>query len=361
MYPTNLSQPYPFDQWWVGAMSHEVGRAPMLRTLLGEPVVFYRTEAGRPVAMQGLCPHRMYPMGRGKLKGDAMECGYHGFTFDSTGACIRIPSQDHVPANFRARVYPVAERGQWIWIWMGDPERADAGLVPDPPCLFKPGWEMALSRVDTYPARYQILLDNLFDLSHLGFIHASIVGEVNEIVKEPPVITETDGIFRVTRDSKDNPYAGFGDFMFGPCRGTHYDSDVSSDYYGPCLVLSGGGFRIRADRARDGGEQYLGSLWFVHAVTPETPRSTHYFGGVSRDFNLGDEAYSRLQVDNYHAVRDQDIDALSAIEPWIDTHGNTRKELSAFQDGGAIRVRRMLAAQIEAEMQRGAASRPVRG
>lgn len=356
MYPLNLQQPYPRNQWWVGAMSHEVSRTLMQRTLLGEPVVFYRTEAGVPVAMHGLCPHRLYPMVKGKLKGDAVECGYHGFTFDCTGACTRVPSQDLIPKGFKTRVYPTVEKGQWIWVWLGDPALADPATIPDPFCLFKDGWDTALGRVDTYPARYQLLIDNLFDLSHLGFIHASIVGEVNEIVRQPPVMTETDGVFRVRRDSKDNPYPGFGDMMFGQDGSLQYDTDVSSDYYGPSLVISGGGFRQRADQSPSGAARELGSLWFLHAITPETPGSTHYFGGVCRDFRLGDEAYSKFHVENYHAVRAQDIVALSAIEPWVDGFASTARELSAFQDGGAIRVRRLLAAQIEAEMRLRAAA-----
>ena len=90
-------------------------------------------------------------------------------------------------------------------------------------------------------------------------------------------------------------------------------------------------------------------MWFLHVITPETPTSTHYFGGVSRNFRLGDEAYSQMQIHNYEAVRQQDVVALSAIEQYVDRFASTRRELSARQDAGAIRVRRLLAAQIKSE------------
>ena len=60
MYPLNVSQPYPFNQWYVGAYGHEVSRTLLQRTLLNQLVVFYRTETGEAVALQGLCPHRFF-------------------------------------------------------------------------------------------------------------------------------------------------------------------------------------------------------------------------------------------------------------------------------------------------------------
>jgi phenylpropionate dioxygenase-like ring-hydroxylating dioxygenase large terminal subunit len=76
MYPLNLPQPYPFDQWWACAYGSEIGRQLFQRTILGQPVVLYRTEAGEPVALHGLCPHRLYPLVKGRLEGDAIQCGY---------------------------------------------------------------------------------------------------------------------------------------------------------------------------------------------------------------------------------------------------------------------------------------------
>ena len=48
-------------------------RQPLARTLLNEPVVFYRTEEGDVVAMEDRCPHRRLPLSMGKLVGDKSE------------------------------------------------------------------------------------------------------------------------------------------------------------------------------------------------------------------------------------------------------------------------------------------------
>ena len=72
------------NTWYVAAWSGEVGRTCLARKILGEPVMLYRTAAGKPVALLDRCPHRLLPLSLGTLQGDTIECGYHGLTFDST-------------------------------------------------------------------------------------------------------------------------------------------------------------------------------------------------------------------------------------------------------------------------------------
>ena len=70
------------NTWYVAALSPEVGREPKAIRILGEAVVLYRTQAGAAVALEDACPHRKLPLSMGRIKGDAIECGYHGLTFD---------------------------------------------------------------------------------------------------------------------------------------------------------------------------------------------------------------------------------------------------------------------------------------
>jgi len=131
MYPLSVDQPYPREQWWVAAYSSEVERDLLARDILGEPVILYRTEAGEAVAQAGICPHRAYPLSKGRLVGDAVQCGYHGFRFGVDGQCQHVPSQTGVPQNAQLRAYPIFEQAGLIWLWTGSPGRADPGLVPD--------------------------------------------------------------------------------------------------------------------------------------------------------------------------------------------------------------------------------------
>ena len=84
------------NAWYVGAWDHEVGRQSLLRrTLLDEPVVFYRTEGGTPVALEDRCCHRGAPLTHGSVVEAGLQCGYHGLEFDTTGACVAVPGQYH--------------------------------------------------------------------------------------------------------------------------------------------------------------------------------------------------------------------------------------------------------------------------
>ena len=161
--------------WYVAAAADEIGRTPFGRMILGEPVVLFRTEDGHPVAFEDRCPHRHLPLSMGKLVGDTLQCHYHGLRFGADGRCVRIPGQDHIPKAAKAKTYPVAERYHWIWIWMGDPALADPAAIPDFHWLDDPEWGAKSSYLDV-DANWQLIVDNLLDLTHLAFVHETTIG-----------------------------------------------------------------------------------------------------------------------------------------------------------------------------------------
>src|SRR6516162_7413696 len=98
------------NYWYAAAWSSEITHDLLGRILLNEPVVFFRTRSGPIAAIQDRCPHRGFPLSRGRLVDDSLECGYHGMTFDCAGRCVRIPGQAKIPAAAHLRTYPVVER-----------------------------------------------------------------------------------------------------------------------------------------------------------------------------------------------------------------------------------------------------------
>jgi phenylpropionate dioxygenase-like ring-hydroxylating dioxygenase large terminal subunit len=76
------------NYWYVAAYDHEIGRRPLGRIILGEPIVFYRLEDGTPVALEDRCAHRHLPLSMGTLVGDTLQCHYHGLRYDKTGTCV---------------------------------------------------------------------------------------------------------------------------------------------------------------------------------------------------------------------------------------------------------------------------------
>src|SRR5688500_16625462 len=98
---------YPKNFWYVGAMKHEVGRQLLARTLLEQPVVFFRRNEGSVAALADRCSHRRVSLSLGRLIGDEVQCGYHGLTFAGDGSCTSIPGQSRVPPSACVRSYPV--------------------------------------------------------------------------------------------------------------------------------------------------------------------------------------------------------------------------------------------------------------
>jgi vanillate O-demethylase monooxygenase subunit len=118
--------------WYVAAWDHElIDGAKLARTILEQPVVLYRGESGRVMAMEDRCCHRGAPLSMGRIEGDCIRCMYHGMKFDPSGKCIQIPGQDVIPARLGVRSFPIVQRDHLVWIWMGDAEKADPALVVD--------------------------------------------------------------------------------------------------------------------------------------------------------------------------------------------------------------------------------------
>jgi vanillate O-demethylase monooxygenase subunit len=343
MYPFQQEAPYLRQQWYAAAWSDEVGRQLLARTLLDEPVVLYRTEAGSVAALHGICPHRMLPLSRGTLLGDRVSCAYHGFEFDPEGRCAHIPTQATAPAQFRMRTYPAREQGGLVWLWMGEPDRAAETPLPDigSAGMDREGWTDCGQSLVPLKSRWSLLLDNLFDLSHIGWVHARTIG-ASDVVMVPPTVEEAGGRLLVNRSVRDCPTDPFHRWLH-PHASDFVHLDLYSDLLGPGIVNAGS----RAIDATSG--QLLGNLNFIHIVTPETAHSSHYFGVVTRDFRLDDAALSAAVGAQDNAVREEDRVTLEAIEPWADRFGDPRRELSAQVDAGAIRLRRHLEALLAAE------------
>jgi vanillate O-demethylase monooxygenase subunit len=157
--------------WYVASWSHEleVGK-PMGRVIAGEPVVLYRTTSGKVAAFEDSCPHRRAPLSLGRVEGDDLRCMYHGMRFGPDGICNEMPGCEKIPAKARARIVPVAEQDNWVWVWLGQPTRADRALIPQGFGADGQGWRMKFGQLD-YSAYYELLNDNLCDGSHIAFLH----------------------------------------------------------------------------------------------------------------------------------------------------------------------------------------------
>jgi phenylpropionate dioxygenase-like ring-hydroxylating dioxygenase large terminal subunit len=330
-----MPSPYIRNAWYVAAFNHEVGRQLIERWMLDEPLVLYRTEAGQAVALANRCAHRRYPLSRGRLVGDCVECGYHGFTFDAAGACVAIPAQETIPAQARVRAYPVMERAGWVWVWMGQPDLADEAMIPECHWLDSSG-RMNFTGSFEVKARYELMVENLLDLTHLTYIHVDSIG--NQYYARAPITAETDGAkVRVKRRICGVELPPFHARTMG--LENPVDRWNVTEYAPPSFVI----VNVGASSQRDPGIVKENKV--INAITPRT-RNTHtYFWGFSFGYGT-DLEHTRASVTR---VLSEDVAAVEAQEIMIASDREDAPEFSALTDAGVMRARRLRAELIRAE------------
>lgn len=349
MYPLKEDLPaFARNGWYVAAWSHEVGRELICRTLLNEPILLFRTEAGVPVALDNRCPHRRFPLSKGRLVGDTVECGYHGFTYASGGRCVRIPSQERIPAHYAARSYVVHETWQWIWIWMGAPELADPAQIPDhaPAHVLDAEWVAAIGGRESTATRHTFVHDNLLDLSHVTFLHHDTIGGEGVAAALPEIRecgTHIELVRHVRGDVVEHLPMAKAIGMTGLI-----DRSLPQWFFPPSLHITGSDFASAAQGGERPGHVY-GSLRVLHGITPETPTTTHYFWAFCRNFRIDDDALTQRMKAYITDTVAQDKVGMAACEDMV-AHGiPAAPEIHATADRAAIQGRRMIERLIEAE------------
>jgi vanillate O-demethylase monooxygenase subunit len=343
------------NQWYVAAYGSEVGRELLGRTILGEPLAFYRTEptseaeesaGGRVVALADRCVHRRYPLSESRLDGDRVVCGYHGFTYDTSGTCVYVPGQKRVPRTARVASYPVVEQDSFVWVWIGDPALADPQAIPRARHLADPEW-VTVRGMEPIDADYGLLVDNLMDLSHETYLHGGYIGTPE--VAETPITTEVDegaGIVRVSRHMDDAECPPFY------ARSTGIEGRITRwqdiEYHAPCLYLLHSRIApVGVLPEPDGSDPNAFHTEITYAITPSAPGKVLDFWAVSRDFAKDDDEVTTFLHDFNHTVVMQDVNALNLLQRCLDSEPAGYQELSINIDTGGLAARRILARLAE--------------
>ena len=334
------------NAWYAAAWSSDVQENLFSRTILGEPVLFYRDDDRVPIAIGARCPHRFAPLAVGKRFGSTIQCGYHGLRFGRTGDCIlnpngnqKIPSTAHVPS------YPLVERYSLLWIWTGDPLLADEAAIPDFSHLTDS--DKYTSAKDNYlhiAANYQLMCDNLMDLTHVGYLHSGTLGNAGiargTLTLEQHADTITAKMFVPS-------------YAAPPAIRTYIKcGDEPVDHWLDQRWTPGCALRLDIGLTRCGMPREAGGgTMATHLLTPETATSTHYFYGSSRTFDLGDAAATEANRQRQRAAfENEDEPMIVAVQRMMGTTDLFELDpVNLSTDAGAIRVRRHLAALIDAE------------
>jgi phenylpropionate dioxygenase-like ring-hydroxylating dioxygenase large terminal subunit len=160
------------NTWYVAANAYELDEGIVARASCNEKIVMFRTSTGAIAALEDRCPHRFVPLSMGKRVGDTVQCAYHGLRFDAMGKCIEAPNDDDKQKErICVKSYTAVERYAVIWLWMGDAERADPETIPDFSFFSNKEKFGSCQGYSHIKANYQLIVDNLLDLSHVHYLH----------------------------------------------------------------------------------------------------------------------------------------------------------------------------------------------
>jgi phenylpropionate dioxygenase-like ring-hydroxylating dioxygenase large terminal subunit len=344
--------PYPLNAWYAVAWDHELTHKAILsRTVVDRPMALYRTSDGRPVALADACWHRLAPLSMGKLVGaDEVQCPYHGLRYNSAGRCTRMPAQETINPSAMVPSFPVVDRHRYVWVWPGDITLADPDLIPDMHQMDSPLWAGDGLTIEA-PCNYQLILDNLMDLTHEEFVHGSSIGQAELSESEFYTRYETDGTVTVSRwmlDVEPPP------FWVKNMRDKHPDFDGRVDrwqiirYHAPSTICIDVGVAPAGTGAPEGDRSQGVNGYVMNTITPETARTSRYFWAFMRNYRLDSQLITTQLRDAVHGVFGEDEEMLRAQQAAIDANPD-HEFYSLNIDSGGMWVRRILERMLAAE------------
>jgi phenylpropionate dioxygenase-like ring-hydroxylating dioxygenase large terminal subunit len=310
------------NAWYVAAWADEITDRPLARRICNEPVVLFRDAGGQAAALVDMCCHRGAPLHLGQVTEHGLACGYHGLTFDRSGNCVHIPGQDRIPDRARVGAFPLVEQDALLWIWMGDPAKADpATIVSCPWHNDTANWP---HKHTTYPIKgsAMLMVDNLMDLTHLGYVHTTTIGGNPKIHVEAKMDTVRTKLgLKFTRwmlNSLPPPtYIKAVGFQ------GRIDRVQKFEFIAPATILQ----FTAADEAGafENGDVEDSKLRFrlFHGLTPETDTTCFYFWSAANGFRPNDPAATEGLFNETARAFDEDRTVVEAQQARLSERGET--------------------------------------
>jgi vanillate O-demethylase monooxygenase subunit len=278
--------------------------------------------------------------------GASVQCPYHGLRFDGSGACVHNPHGDgRIPQAAKVKSYPLVERWSALWIWLGDPERADAALIPEFAFNDPEHWAVGTGSM-VVEAPYELEIDNILDLSHIEFMHPLFASDA---VRRAQVECQQDGqtVWSKRFMPDDEQVPAFLRQAFQVAQGP-IDRWLHVRWNAPAsMALWAGG--VASGRPMEQGVV----SHQAHCFTPESAGRTHYFYSIAFPRAMGPVA-DELAIQNVAALR---TPFEQEDKPVVEAVGRRMGGADLFAlkpvllagDAAAVRARRLLQALIDKE------------
>jgi vanillate O-demethylase monooxygenase subunit len=345
---------YLTNAWYVAATSNELGREPLAVTMLEEDLVLYRRTDGKVTALENACPHRKLPLSMGRVKGDHIECGYHGLTFDRTGTCVRAACVERLPSHAHVRPYPAEERYGLIWVWMGAAEQADPATIFHVEHWGDPAWGLNAGDSMAVDCNYLYVTDNLLDPSHVAWVHQSSFGNAAcaDTALQTTVSDQGVTVSRWMLDTEPAPfYAPFLKFSGNCDRKQHYEVHFPSHAIIKAIFVPAG---TGGDGRAIHPDAFLMDSY--NFMTPVNEDRTRYFWFQLRNFAPGDAQVSATFAASVRDAFEEDRVVMQAVHRGMKYKRTPNIGLAI--DAGPQRFRRRLAQMIAAEREHGSVANP---
>ena len=336
--------PFLKNCWYAAGWASELGAEPIARTFLDVPVVLFRDEHDQPAALRDACPHRFAPLSLGRLKDGAIVCGYHGLEFARDGRCVRNPhGKAAIPVALNVQSFPLAEKQGMLWIWMGVQEQADTDLLPNLAQLEDPTFTWVYDKLKV-SANYELVIDNLLDLSHVEFLHPFLASPGNS--ERTQFRTEQrDGTIISHYLAGDEPISLLFQLLWDRSE-TVADLSAVIQWSAPSNLQLDTALGVRGTPP----EACL-RIPTVHLLSPESSESTHYFWAAGRNRRIEDLQLSEMiRSGTANAFENEDEPMIRAVRSRMRSSDLfAHKPALLAIDESAVRARRLLAKLIEAE------------
>ncbi|RIV16865.1 aromatic ring-hydroxylating dioxygenase subunit alpha, partial [Alicyclobacillaceae bacterium I2511] len=184
--------------WYAVCQGDSVREQPIKVTVHGQDFVIFRDSQGTLHAFHAYCPHRGCDLSLGTWDHEELQCPFHGWRFNTKGACVHIPANlrgSRAPARSALPSYPVAEHAALVWIYTL-PHVEDTQSMPEFvtfPELNQPEWAVSFFDV-TWQAHFTRVVESVLDVSHLPFVHPDTTGDVVPVVDGPECSVRDRGI-----------------------------------------------------------------------------------------------------------------------------------------------------------------------
>ena len=339
----------PKNTWYVACTPQEIESGkPLGRKVCGESMVFYRGPGDTVAALEDFCPHRGAPLSLGRVEDGKLVCGYHGLEMGCDGKTVAMPGQ-RVRGFPAIRTYPAVERHGFVWVWPGDAARADPATIPELEWANNPEWAYG-GGLYHIACDYRLMIDNLMDLTHETYVHATSIGQ-KEIDEAAPT-TRTEGDEVITSREMHNVMAP--PFWQMALRGNGLPDDQPVDRWQICRfsppshVMIEVGVALAGQGGYDADPKVKASSIVVDFITPETDTSIWYFWGMARRFRPDDATLTATIREGQGKIFSEDLEMLERQQANLLAHPE-RRVLSLNIDAGGVQSRRVLERLIAEE------------